>query len=277
MNTILVDGVADDALPVGDRGHAYGDGVFETVLVQDGAPVWWALHLERLQRGCDVLGVPMPTASLLRSEADSICRDAARAVLKIVLTRGGLARGYAPQAGAGVRRVLSLHGAPEPDADACDRGIEARWCELRLARQPRLAGIKHLNRLEQVLARAEWSDARIGEGLLRDSAGDAICATAANLFVARDGRWRTPALDICGVEGTCRAWILGQVEVEICRLVPADVESADEVFVCSSLRGILPLARLGGREWTVGPMTRSLQRRLWREVPALSPSAGFST
>lgn len=269
----LVNGVETDQIDACDRGLAYGDGVFETMLVAKGQPVWWEAHLARLQRGCVVLGIEPPPTALLRSEVERLAAGAERAVLKLIVTRGPGARGYAPPRSATAARVLSLHPAPEWPAAGPESGIQVRWCRLQLALQPRLAGIKHLNRLEQVLARGEWQDPAIAEGLMRDAEGRVIGATAANLFVVRGGRLATPALDRCGIAGTAREWVLARGEVQVRDLLPREIEDADELFLSSCLRGILPVARLGGREWSPGPVTRSLQQQLWRELPALQPRA----
>lgn len=269
---VLVDGAWRDAVPSSDRGLAYGDGVFETLLVADGAAIWWDAHLARLRRGCDALGIVAPAPELLAHEAALLMSGSTRAVLKLLVTRGGGTRGYACAAGIEPLRVLSLHEAAPVDAVAVRDGIQVRWCELTLALQPRLAGFKHLNRLEQVLARREWTDPAIAEGLLCDARGHATCATAANLFVVRGERVLTPRLDQCGIEGICRAWLMQATQVEVVQIDRPAVEQADELFLASSLRGILPIARLDGRHWTPGPMTRRLQDALWRDVPALRPA-----
>ena len=142
-----------------------------------------------------------------------------------------------------------------------------RWCDTALALQPALAGLKHCNRLEQVLARGEWTDAAIDEGLMRSTEGDVVCATAANLFLLRDGRWSTPRLDRCGVAGVCRAWVLSESAATETRVAPADVESADAVLLCNAVRGILPVARLGARAWAPHPAVADLRRRLARAHP----------
>jgi 4-amino-4-deoxychorismate lyase len=236
----LIDGEYADRVAADSRGLAYGDGLFETLLVQDGRPVWWGEHLARLRRGCEALGMRLPDPDLL--EAEARCQ-----------------------------RILSLHPAlPLPAADYRE-GVSLRWCETRLALQPRLAGIKHLNRLENVLARAELAGTEASEGLLRDTAGRVVCATASNVFIVRRGRLLTPALRACGIAGICRDWLLTRAPVEICELLPADIERADGVFVCSSLRGILPVARLGARRYRMQPLIAGLMAQLWQEVPALAP------
>lgn len=267
----LIDGEYVGHVPADNRGLAYGDGLFETLLVQDGRPVWWGEHLARLRSGCEALAMRLPDPDLLEAEALQLCAGHARAVLKLSLVREGQGRGYAPRPQARSQRILSLYPAlPLPLADYRE-GIGLHWCETRLALQPRLAGIKHLNRLENVLARAELLGTRAGEGLLRDSVGRVVGATASNVFILRRGRLLTPALRASGIAGICRDWLLTRAPVEICELLPADIERADGVFVCSSLRGILPAARLGARRYAPQPLIAGLMAQLWQEVPALMP------
>jgi 4-amino-4-deoxychorismate lyase len=267
---VLVDGRPAAGVPVDDRGLAYGDGVFETLLLHRARPVWWDAHLSRLERGAAVLGIAAPGRVAWRDDlAQMLAGDIPeRVVLKLMLTRGSGQRGYRPDAEALARRIAMLLPAAPVDARATREGITARWCALQLATQPRLAGIKHMNRLEQVLARAEWMDSAVHEGLLCDGENTVISATAANLFIVRDGRLLTPAVDRCGIAGTCRAFLLASADE--CRLAREDVLAADEVFVCNSLRGILPVTRLDDRRWPVGPVTRAQMARLAAAEPAFA-------
>ncbi len=260
-----------DALDAADRGLAYGDGLFETALVHEGAVVWWPAHLARLAEGAARLRIPMPAPDWLASQlADFIAPAPARAVLKLVLTRGAGGRGYAPPAAAEPTLALTLHAAPAH----ATAPLRLRWCDTPLALQPALAGIKHLNRLEPVLARAEWSDPAIHEGLMLDTEGQLGCATAANVFALRDGRWLTPPVQWRGVAGVARAWVLANepaaTEAELSR---AQVESADALFLCNAVRGILPVGRLGDRSWAPHPALAALQRRLGRSEPAFDPGS----
>lgn len=268
MNAIVLRGgerVA--AVDPADRGLAYGDGVFETLLVHAGAPVWWPAHWARLRRGLERLGIPEPDEGRVRGHAAALLADApARAVLKIIVSRGAGGRGYAPPAVAEPTVVLSAHAAPER-TDA----LRLRWCSTRWAKQPALAGIKHLNRLEQVLARAEWQDPAIHEGLVLDADGSVVSATAANVFARVGGSWITPSVDACGIAGLLRDWILAnEPTARVAPLAAEQVESADEVFLCNAVRGILPVRALGGREWTAWPATDGLRRRLAGAEPAFA-------
>jgi 4-amino-4-deoxychorismate lyase len=263
---VLVDGQARDQVAVLDRGLAYGDGLFETIrFVGADAPLW-ARHMQRLGEGCRRLRLPVPNMALLLAEARTATAGMAHAVVRITFTRGSGARGYAPPAQPSPTRVVAAFEPPPRDEAAQAGGIRVRLCELRLAPQPRLAGIKHLNRLEQVLARAEWDDPAIAEGLLCDADGLAICATAANLFAVSGGKLVTPALDRCGVAGVARAQILAsRPHVQVRPIPLAELRRADELFLSSSVRGILPVRELDGRAFAVGPVTRALQAD-WRAL-----------
>lgn len=256
---IIIGGRTVDRIDPADRGLAYGDGVFETLRIHAGRAIWWNSHWQRLARGAGRLGIPLPDETVVRRNIDALIAGQVDGVLKLVLTRGPGSRGYAPPVDAQPTLILSLHDMPSPTPVA---GVLVHRCETRLAIQPALAGIKHCNRLEQVLARAEWGDSQIHEGLMRDTEGFAVCATAANLFVLRDGCWLTPPVDRCGVAGVCRGWILEHADANERRLTIGDVESADAVFLCNSVRGILPVAELGDRRWSLHARTDQLQRLL---------------
>lgn len=257
---VLVDGRAATNIDALDRGLAYGDGLFETVLVVGGQAPLWPRHLARLAEGCARLALPSPDAVALEQEIARAAAGLARAVVRITLTRGCGPRGYAPPRDVAPTRLVAAFAAPPPPADWYRRGIRVRFCELRLAEQPRLAGLKHLNRLEQVLARAEWDDPAIAEGLLRDAGERVISATAANLFVVIDGALATPALTRCGVAGVARAELLSRhPDCQVRDLSMNDVMNADELFLTSSVRGIVPVTALADRRWPVGAVARALQ------------------
>lgn len=250
------------------RGFAYGDGVFETLRVVDGRVPWWPAHRDRLAGGAARLGFAPPSPARLDTELATLAHEIGGGVIKLVLTRGSGGRGYAPAQDAAPLWTLSSH--PLPPAPRVP-GLVVRWCDLRLAAQPALAGLKHCNRLEQVLARAEWRDADIDEGLLRDAEGHVVCATAANVFVLRDGVWWTPPVDRCGVAGVCRGWALNALSARVAQLGVDDVAAADAVFLCNAVRGILPVARLDRSVWpTPHPALLDAMRRLGDEHPAFA-------
>jgi 4-amino-4-deoxychorismate lyase len=261
MPECLVDGEARDQVPVMDRGLNYGDGLFETLGVFHGRPRWWQDHVERLAAGCQSLGLEMPPQGGLLEEVQSVGAGAPQCVVKIVLTRAQGGRGYRPGTGGRVRRIVSAHGWPEEAEQAVQTGLEARVCDLRLAIQPRLAGIKHLNRLEHVLAAAELEGSSAREGLLLNREGQLVSAISANLFLVCAGKLLTPRLDRSGVRGVLRARILRAYEgrCEARRISRDMLFGADEVFVSNVIRGVVPLRKIDGQEFPVGPVTRELQ------------------
>ncbi|WP_404374729.1 aminodeoxychorismate lyase [Vreelandella aquamarina] len=229
-------------VPFDDRGLAYGDGVFETVLLRDGKPVLWEFHLARLEQGCRRLNIPLPTSQQL-AQAWQSPPAAALEVLKLILTRGSGGRGYAlPEQVE--PRLMSRRTPFTASAERWSQGVCVRLCHLRLGHQPLLAGIKHLNRLENVLARQEWQDSRIAEGLLTDQAGDVVEATSMNLFWAVEGRLLTPYVDRCGVAGTLRAALLANGTLEEASLALAELPRVERLWVGNSVQGVWPVREL---------------------------------
>ncbi|GAA0785495.1 aminodeoxychorismate lyase [Marinobacterium sediminicola] len=267
----LINGQASDAIGLSDRGLAYGHGLFETFLVIDGQPVFYQEHLQRLFRGCKRLGIPSDCLdSLIQQDLQKLVYPAGRCVLKLILTCGSGGRGYLTPDPASPARILILTSMPEyPDSP--EDGIRVRWCQTQLACQPLLSGIKHLNRLEQVLARNEWHGTDIREGLVCDTRGFVIEGTMSNLCFIHEGRFCTPALDQNGIEGVIRNQLMQLavqqgLKVEVSNYTPQDVLSADEIFLCNSLIGVWPVVALENHQYAVGPHTRSLQAALTQRM-----------
>jgi 4-amino-4-deoxychorismate lyase len=244
------------------RGLHYGDGVFRTMLVWDAQILDWALHLQKLSADCAALELEMPEASLLLSEALALADGQARAILKLIIMRKAGGRGYR-MSGVASDRLLMRYPAPKYPEALWTSGVSAFYCELRLAAQPALAGIKHLNRLEQVLASRHWPD-DADEGILCNQAGQPVCGTRSNLFWVSAGKLCTPALNECGVSGMMRSKIMAiasslNMETVVALATQADLVAAEEVFLSNSLIGIWPLRRLEHREWTApGSVTSAL-------------------
>jgi 4-amino-4-deoxychorismate lyase len=259
-----------DAWPADARAIAYGDGLFETMRVHRGAVPWWDAHWERLSRGAQRLRLSLPAQAQVREEAAALFDDAGDGVLKLLVSRGGAGRGYAPALDAGPVWMLSRHALPASVPTAKGAGLVLHWCGTRLAPQPLLAGIKHCNRLEQVLARMECVDAGADEGLVRDHEGMVVSATAANVFVSRGGRWSTPPIDRCGVAGVCRSRLIPVLDALEARLSKEDVEGADAVFLCNAVRGILAVAQLGACTWPLHPAVDAARDELARIHPGFA-------
>jgi len=260
----LLNGEPSQFILASDRGLQYGDGLFETLEVFNGRPLFFNLHFQRLQQGCQRLQIPCPDSSLLRQESQRLIAEATRAVLKILITRGSGGRGYRQPVPIEPTRLLSLHPYPGYHESFYTQGVIARVCQQRLSMNPALAGIKHLNRLEQVLARAEWNDDFVQEGLMLDTLDNVIEGTMSNLFFAKDGCLFTADLTQCGINGIVRQLLIElaeQNDMAVCIKSYGldELLSADELFVCNSVIGLWPIRQLAGRSCSVGPITQRLQ------------------
>lgn len=263
----LINGEPGDTITVSDRGFQYGDGLFETIAVYEGTCEFWDRHMQRLLRGCERLCIPTPDPEILKAEATRLVKGQERTVLKIIITRGTGGLGYQPPQSVQPTRVLQLSGWRDQPAIYTDTGVQLRICHQRLSRNPTLAGLKHLNRLEQVMARSEWDAPEIAEGLMLDDLGQVIEGTFTNIFLIKDGALITPAIDHCGVAGILRGVIMelaASCDID-CRqqtVLPEHLLNADELFVTNSLIGIWPVRAVDHQQFIPGPVTRELQHAL---------------
>jgi len=269
-----VDGINSALLPIDDRGLQYGDGLFETLALHNRTPQHWARHFARLQAGATRLGIDCPDAGTWLEDLAAAAIDAPgpRLAAKLILTRGSGGRGYAPPAQARPRRLLQISNWPTWPGISAERGVRVALCDIRLGRNRTLAGIKHLNRLEQVLGSAEFARSGADEGLMFDDLDQLIEGTRTNVFVVRDGALLTPRLDEAGVAGVMRAVILELAQVlslPACdtTVTRAVLAQADEIFLCNSLIGIWPVREV------IGPTPQSyanfpLTTRLITELDA---------
>lgn len=254
---ILINGRADERVDARDRGLHYGDGIFETLAIVNGRPRFADWHFERLAQGATRLGIPVPDRDSLHAEIALACPEP-RGVVKIIVTRGVGPRGYRPPAHPEPTRIVAGSPWPERDLARESTGVRLGWCRTRYGRNPALAGIKHLNRLEQVIARAEWDDGSMDEGLMQDESDNVISATQANVFARIHGQWATPALDYCGVAGIMRRAFLGWAaetgDPVVARELPArEISSATHVLLTNSLIGAWPVREFAGRELAIDP------------------------
>ncbi|WP_162845994.1 aminodeoxychorismate lyase [Seongchinamella sediminis] len=253
---IWVDGERASALPLPDRGLDFGDGLFETLLLRSGTPQFQQLHLERLAAGLQVLSFPdcLERAADCLQQAAEHLQAHAWAALRLTVTRGAAPRGYAPPAAATPRVVITA--APlSQDRSLFSPPLALDWAHMPWSSQPQLAGIKHLNRLEQVLVAARLATMDADELVVLDQQGQVCSVSAGNLFLLEQGRLLTPALETCGIAGTRRRLVLEQlapalsIPVAETHISPAQLADADAVFVCNSIRGLQPVASLGERRW----------------------------
>ncbi len=262
---------------VHDRGLHYADGVFRTVAVFDHQVVDLEGQLAKLAQDGQRLRMVVPIDRIY-AEAMQLAQLQGQGVLKIILTRGTGPRGYAIPEHKHYNRILITSSAPPDLEKRAIEGIHTVLCDTVLGHAPVTAGIKHLNRVEHVLARSEWQSSDISEGLLLDIASQLISGVQSNLFLVKEDVVLTPLLLRCGVSGRVRERILSYTQCESIQtretnLVVDDLVNADEVFVCNSLIGIWPViqcesqGRLIG-QWGIGTLTRKLQAML--DHPRLS-------
>lgn len=259
----LVNGVEASAISVDDRGLQYGDGLFETMAAVNGRVRHFDRHLERLLEGCRRLGMPAPDTGVIAAECERALEGMGAGSVKLMLTRGPGPRRYRPPAEPAVTRIV-VSSAPRPRNDP-RTGIVVRLCDTPLGLNPVLAGIKHLNRLEQVMACAEWDDPAIAEGLMSSVDGRIVSATAANVFLVIDGRLVTPDIRDCGVAGVMRSVVLAAARelalvAEVRDVDAADLEDAGEVFLTNAITGVRPVGEVQGihRYAAPGEVTRLL-------------------
>ena len=249
----------------------YGDGLFETMLACGASIPLWESHYQRLQSGCERLNITAPAEQDLWRAIEPNINDSIHHIIKVVVTRGTGTRGYRVSSKLKHNIVISITERQTKPAAYWQHGVSVYRCKTILSEQPALAGIKHLNRLEQVLASQEWDDS-FQEGLMCTSQGDAIEATYHNLFTVKNGVVLTPDLSRTGVAGVMRQYVIEltrtwQLPLYIQRIPYQELATMDEVFLTNSVDGIWPVRQLG--EWTfpVGEITRKLQYNIAELLP----------
>lgn len=269
----LVNGCWAESIPVRDRGLAYGHGVFETARLCEGNLPLWSLHLERMVEGAKCLSIPLDSSTLQAHLETLLASCPAEGVIKIILTAGVSGRGYRTSLESEPLYILQWLPLPDYPREWGRQGISVRICEHRLSANRKLAGIKHLNRLDQVLARMEWQD-QYQEGLMLDQQDRVIEGTCTNLFCSVGGKWLTPVLDNCGVAGVLRHYLMEQLfplmnaAVEETDLAIGDLQKMDEIFMCNSVAGIWPVRRIEGLgELHPGTGVQTISALLTQAIP----------
>lgn len=262
---VLVNGSRTESVSPLDRGMQFGDGVFETIACRNGRARFLSLHLQRLCLGCSRLGIDWPDAEETAAEVQRLAYEVERGIIKVVVTRGtAVSRGYGASGTQRATRITIRYAWPQEDDAPGRDGVEVRTLALRLGENPLLAGLKHCNRLEQILARRECTDTGVAEGIVFSSSGKLISGTMSNVFIVCGSSVHTPRIDLCGVAGVMRAVVMREgaragIATRECALSAADLEAAEEVFLTNARIGIWPVRRLDARVLEPGPITRRLQ------------------
>ncbi|WP_163833904.1 aminodeoxychorismate lyase [Spartinivicinus ruber] len=260
-------------LPATDRGLHYGDGLFETIRVENNQPVWWLQHLERLLKGCRCLSIVIESGVVEQElKAFITSQIASHGIVKLMVTRGSGGRGYNSTGANHPNRLLLWYPLPKYPVSYFLQGIKLYDCQTRLGQQPVLAGLKHLNRLEQILARQEWTDNQFAEGLMLDLNQHIVEGTMTNIFWVAESEVQTPALTYSGVAGVCRQFVLEQAAQLGLTVKPGEYKvaalaRAKEVFVCNSVIGVWPVTGYRHWNWPVGKLTQQLQALINAVMP----------
>jgi len=257
---ILINGKRSGMVSVNDRGFMYGDGVFDTLRFTQHGPLLWERHMARLREGLQRLGLPEIDEEILAHEAHTVIQESCKeeGVLRIVLTSGEGERGYARPEKMTATRVVSVHPLNRWPGTIYNQGVHLIFCRMRLSCNPGLAGIKHLNRLEQVMARREIINGDVKEGIMLDDKENIISGTMSNIFIIRDKELLTPDLSESGVKGIVRGLLLDRAgemgfSAAVGEISPEDLEDADECIITNSLIGVCPVKKINQYSFRVGP------------------------
>ena len=246
---MLINGVESHHIDAMDRGLAYGDGLFSTMKVQYGKVQLWDFHLQRLQLGAQKLYFPSIDWVQLFDEVKMVAQsiaDIKESVIKVIITRGSGGRGYSAEGCSSPLRIISSSDYPAFYKQWQQQGIKLIQCDSQLASNKQLAGLKTLNRLEQVLIKQELQNKQALEGIVCDNQGYVIEACTANLFIFLDNEWKTPKLDSSGVAGVQRRQIMTLALQAGISIVEEHIHidrlgQAQAIFLSNALMGIVPV------------------------------------
>jgi 4-amino-4-deoxychorismate lyase len=267
MTSIIINGELTDHINPGDRGLQYGDGLFETIAIKDGQLLLWSAHMKRLNEGCKALNLPVIDEEIWLADIRSLNLKDSRGVIKLILTRGQGGRGYQYINSPEVTRIVSNHNWPEYPDSYTSKGVKSFFCNTRVSINSTLSGIKHLNRLDNVLARNEWQSADIAEGIMLNDNDHVIEGTMSNIFAVNDDIVYTPLLNNSGVKGVMRDAVINlsnslNIEVQELDLSRELLLNMDEIFLTNSLIGIWPVMELDNYKYTPGKTTGLLMDKL---------------
>ncbi len=263
----FLNGAAVEQVAASDRGFQYGDGLFETIAIRDGQARLWSYHMDRLQKGCTRLNIDMPAMSGLSDSLNAALQQSnalsGYSVVKIIVSAGTGLRGYGRISADSPTVLLGVFPAAPLSINSYRDGIDTVLCQTRLAVDSPTAGLKTLNRLEQVLARSEFVNTGEFEGLTMDADDNIICGTMSNVFFVNNNAILTPSLDRCGVKGVMRRHVIQTLEeqgvdVHIQPVTLADLQDVDEVFVSNSQFGVMPVSSCSDLHWAVGKTTQKV-------------------
>ncbi|MFD3238225.1 aminodeoxychorismate lyase [Rahnella perminowiae] len=245
-----INGVAAATLPASDRSVQFGDGCFTTARVSDGVIEFLSRHIDRLQRAASVLRIEGVDWAALEQEMVLAAGQQQEAVVKAVVTRGQGGRGYSVAGCSAPTRIVSVSAYPVHYHAWRKQGVKLALSPVTLSKAPLLAGIKHLNRLEQVMIRMHLDQTEANEALVVDTSGCLVECCAANLFWRKGNQVFTPDLSQSGVDGIMRQHLIRVLEatsprgVHIVSEPPGTLSDADEILICNALMPVLPVNQI---------------------------------
>lgn len=279
---VLINGEFKDSVDVFDRGFMYGDGLFETIRVVKGEPLLWRYHTQRLAEGCKKLGLPIDSKLIerLRVGLEQVILKAGRhtenCIVKIVISRGVGGRGYQVPKKVTLTEVIICYPIPDYPLSYSLNGVALRTCQHRLSENPSLAGIKHLNRLDQVLASRELeqtigldgnAENAVVDGVMLDQSGQVIECTKSNIVFFEQDCIVSPDTRLCGVDGVARNYIFDSAKqlglrTRIDNVLPSAISEFKGMAITNSVLGIWPVSQLDGVKLPISPLVYDIQRLL---------------
>ena len=274
MQYITINGITAEHLSVMDRGLHYGDGLFETIACIDGHKQFWDEHIDRMRSGAERLFIDTSAIDHFNTDVKAILSQhkIKNCVIKLILTRGQGERGYRSPSPQHPTRIVILSDLPNYPDTMSTNGIDTCYCSHTISINRNIAGIKHLNRLDNVLARNEWHD-EYQEGFMLDDNDNVIEGTMSNVFMVRQNELMTPLLNDCGIDGIIRSQVLSiaqecNIDTFITEIKKSDIAEMDEIFICNSLIGIWPVKSLANKNYHVGNITKKFSHLLQQRMQA---------
>ena len=268
-----VNGKISKTIDVQDRSVQYGDGVFETIAVKEKSLEFWKEHYQRLNKGCKILKIRCPSEIFLKKEINKFLKETKKKklVLKIIISRGVGGRGYNPPRNTKPTRILGIYDWPSYPQINFTKGIQMDICKTRISVQPTLSEIKHLNRLEQIIARLEWQSKAISESIMLDSNNNVIEGTMSNFFGVKKNVFYTSTTKSAGVEGIMRRIILKLLKKNkkkyiIKKITLKEFLKFDEIFMCNSIFGIWPVIKISKKNFSFGKKTKEIIDLLFYKI-----------
>ncbi|MBU2892594.1 aminodeoxychorismate lyase [Colwellia sp. D2M02] len=257
MKYCSINGEKINHIAITDRGLAYGDGIFTTAKIVAGQVLLLSEHIERLILGCKHLNISSPIKTELEHELVSAASGFSSGVLKVIISAGSGGRGYSRQGliAGSTQFIVMVFDFPSHYPQQAQEGLSLGISQQQISISPMLGGIKHLNRLEQVLLRTEL-DQRVEDDLVvLNTLSEVVEATSANLFYWLDNKLHTPALGYSGVNGLIRQTLLKHnTDVVIKKTSLDDLKKAEAMFICNCVMGIMPINQFNNRALPLNPV-----------------------